>query len=703
MKKIKKPIPILLALTPVVTTVFLLAIQLLAFNNFDPQAPLLFGIFIAACIGVIRGWKWKDIESGMFNIIVISLPAIAILLLIGILIGSWSASGTTPFLVYYGLKLITPEFFLFSGFLLCAITSLALGTSWGTIGTLGVVIVGVGNALGFPIWLSAGPVVSGAFFGDKMSPISDTTNLAPAITGVKLYDHIKNMIPTTVPAMLIGAIIYIIIGFSYEIPPVDDRSVAELLSTIESNFSLNIVVLAPPLIVIAMAVSGFSAIPSMFAGVLSGLIIAMAFQGAAPGEIFEIISTGFIAESGNKTADNIFNRGGIVSMSGTMSIVFFALTFGGVLERIGCFDSILNAILKRMKRFWQLQTGALGGTILMILGTGDSYLPMAFIGRLFSKAYDKFKYSRLNLSRAIEEGGTLMTPLVPWSASGIFVSATLGLGIESGASENLLYIPLSIGCWLSPAFGFIFPFFGLFSKKATKEEIESYSDSESASDNLSQPYKSFLKWYNPPVSAYVSTPEIADLKGVGDIEIPYKEIASYGDFGYAKSERAYIIICEKEALVCSKESALNIDSSSILSANLTHFSKDYDENIENCYDDDIANIVINTIPSKNLIYALKIDAKFSELTVSPDDVEKIALHDVSGTAVCFYYPEYMKNIASGVKAFFIGESAEVSGRILSSKTQSAMIEIKQISKLSAGIPITLDFLTADFNVDSNDA
>ena len=207
----------------------------------------------------------------MFNIIVISLPAIAILLLIGVLIGSWVASGTVPFLVYYGLELLSPEIFLASGFVLCAIMSLALGTSWGTIGTLGIVIAGIGETMGFPLWLSTAAVVSGAFFGDKMSPISDTTNLAPAITGTKVYDHVRNMVPTTVPAMMAGLVVYLIIGFSYDIPEMDHSKVDQLLTVIDSGFDLNFLTLLPPIIIVILALSGVSAIPAMFGGDIRGI------------------------------------------------------------------------------------------------------------------------------------------------------------------------------------------------------------------------------------------------------------------------------------------------------------------------------------------------------------------------------------------------------------------------------------------------
>lgn len=689
--------PLWLAVLPIIMTVALLSIQLLVFNSFDPQAPLMFGIFFSVCAGLLRGWKWKDMEDGMFKIIVLALPAIAILLLIGVLIGSWIASGTVPYLVYWGLKMISPEIFLFSAFILCSIMSLALGTSWGTIATLGIVIVGIGQTMGFPIWLSAAPVVSGAFFGDKMSPISDTTNLAPAITGTQVYEHIKNMVPTTVPAMIIGAIIYLIIGYTYSVPTIDIEQTANLLTSIENSFDLSILALLPPLVIVILALSGFSALPAMFCGILVALILAFAQQGLSIASIFEIIRSGYVVDTGNDISNNIFNRGGIVSMSDTISLVFFALTFGGILERLKCFETISKSILKKIKHFWQLQVTAISGTFLMIIGTGDSYLPMAFIGRLFSKAYDKLGYSRLNLSRAIEEGGTLLAPLVPWSASGIFISTTLGLGISEGNTENLLYIPLSFGCWLSPLLGMIFPIFGLFSKKATKTEIESYETSESIKANISQPFNSFLKWYNPPVSAYVSTPDIAIRNNVADIKIPLAEVLEHGNMGFAISDGDYIIINDGQYYRCDKDcQAIKENKQITLEAvNLTHFSKDFDENISKCNDADILKVIPNIIPSENMIYGMKIKAVFNEIQLSSGKEKGCKYNSISGTAVGFFYPDYINNIASGLNLFFLSEDNTIAGKIIASKTKSAFIELKQISRLQAGLPISLDFLTTE--------
>lgn len=691
-----KEMPFGLAIVPVGVAVSLLAVQLLCFNSFDPQAPLLFGIFVAAMVGVLRKWKWQEMEDGMFKIIVISLPAIALLILIGVLIGAWVASGTLPFLVYYGLQFITPTYLLASGFLFCAVMSLLLGTSWGTVGTVGIVIIGIGETMGFPMWLTAGAVVSGAFFGDKMSPISDTTNLAPAITGTRLMDHVKNMIPTTVPAAVVALIAYFGIGFTYDIPQTDPTQLGELLAAIDAHFRLSWVALIPPVIVVVLSLRGFSAIPAIFGGVISALAIAWLHQGQSIAALFTIINTGYTVETGNTIADGVLNRGGIVSMSLTISIVFFALTFGGILERIGCFETISRVFLQRIRRFWQLQVSAVVGTMAMIVGTGDGYLPMAFIGRLFAKTYDKLGYSRLNLSRAIEEGGTLLTPLVPWSSSGVFISLTLGLGITEGKFENLMYIPVAIVCWLSPLLGIVYPLLGWFSKRATKEEIESYSDSESIPATVSAPVKSFLRQYLPTASVYFSSPEIVTTNRWQDAPIPLRDALAHGDTGFVRLDGQEAIV--RDGAVVAFDAANRVvpvgAEPEVQAVRLTHFGADFDETLDAAAGEDFESLLRRIIPSPNLIYAVTARVEFAELTLAAGEHPENLFGVCAGTVSGLYFPPYLETISGGTKLFFVRADGQVAGRLNRSQTRRATIELRQIARFSAELPLTIDFLSA---------
>ncbi len=206
--------PIGLALIPIVLTLALLGVQIFYFGDFTPHIPLAIGIALTAIVGLMTGLKWDEVEKGAFHVIAVSFPAVSVLLLVGMIVGTWIAAGTVPTLIYYGLALLSPEVFLAAGMVLCSIVSLALGTSWGTVGTVGLALMGIGEGFGIPAYWTAAAVVSGAFFGDKISPLSDTTNLAPAVTDTNLFDHIRNMLPTTVPAMLIALVIYFVVGFN---------------------------------------------------------------------------------------------------------------------------------------------------------------------------------------------------------------------------------------------------------------------------------------------------------------------------------------------------------------------------------------------------------------------------------------------------------------------------------------------------------
>lgn len=351
--------------------------------------------------------------------------------------------------------------------MVCAVVALSLGTSWTTVGTVGLALVGIGAAFGIPIYWTAGAVVSGSFFGDKMSPLSDTTNLAPAVTETNLFDHIKNMIPTTGPALLIAFVFYLVAGYALGIGQgASLDQVDSFAQAIESNFNLNPVVLLPVLVVLFMAVMKMPPIPSLFTGVLLAGLLAMVFQGAGLHEVFTYAFSGYGLDTGMGSLDDLLNRGGIESMTFTVTLVLIALSFGGALEATGCLGVITGAILNRVRRFSGLQTTAILSSATTNVVSGDVYLSLVLPGKMYASHYEKYGYSRLNLSRAIEEGGTLVSPLVPWNVGGALVITTLDLGIGGGNIENLLYIPLSIVCWLSPLIGIFYAQLGWFSPKA---------------------------------------------------------------------------------------------------------------------------------------------------------------------------------------------------------------------------------------------
>ena len=476
-----------LALVPVVLTLLVLGIQLFYFGDFTPHIPLAIGLAITGLVGTYLGHDWGNMENGVFRVINVSLPSVSVLIVVGMIIGVWIASGTVPSLIYYGLKVLSPEIFLAASMIMCAVVSVSLGTSWGTVGTIGLALMGIGAGFDVPMYWTAGAVVSGAFFGDKISPLSDTTNLSPAVTGVNLFDHIKNMMPTTVPAMLIAFGIYIWAGYSLiDANGTSFERIDSITTALDDNFAISPWLLAPALIVIVLAIMKKPPIPSLFAGVVAGAITAMLVQGASLHDIFGYANGGYSIDTGIAEIDSLLNRGGIQSMMWTISLILIALGFGGALERTGCLQAIIAKILSKVHSFAGVQTAAIATSTATNLVAGDPYLSIALPGRMYSPVYRGMGYSTLNLSRAIEEGGTLMSPLIPWNAGGAFVISALGLGVIDGNFENLLYIPLAFACWLTPVIGITYAWTGFFSPRASDAEIQDWKDNDRSVADLSE-------------------------------------------------------------------------------------------------------------------------------------------------------------------------------------------------------------------------
>lgn len=463
--------PLGVALLPIVVTLGLLALQLFYYGDFTPHVPLMLGLAFTGLVGVLRGQDWMDIRAGVFHVIHVSMPSLSVLVVVGMLIGVWIAAGTVPTLIHYGLTLLNPSIFLAAAMILCSIISLSLGTSWGTVGTIGLALMGIGAGFGVPVVWTAGAVVSGSFFGDKISPLSDSTNLAPAVTGQNVFDHIRNMLPTTIPAMLIALALYLVAGF-WVIEPgdVSYAQIDQITTSMEQHFRLGLVTLIPALVVLVLALTKKPPLPSLFAGVLLGALIAIFWQGEGLHDVFAYANDGYKIQTGVEAIDTLLNKGGMQSMMWTVSLMLIALGFGGALERTGCLESIINAIVARVTSFAGVQTSAIGTAFATNLVAGDPYISIALPGRMFSPLYRGMGYSTLNLSRAVEEGGTLLSPLIPWNAGGAFVITALGLGVMEGNLSHLMYIPLAFACWLSPLIGIFYAITGFFSPRASEAE-----------------------------------------------------------------------------------------------------------------------------------------------------------------------------------------------------------------------------------------
>ncbi|TWI57425.1 transporter (NhaC family) [Pseudomonas duriflava] len=463
------PPNIWLALIPIVLTIGLLSLQIIYYGDFTPHIPLAIGFAITGIVGWIQGYRWKDIEEGAFHVLHVAMPAIATLILVGMLVSVWIASGTVPMLIYYGLELINPAWFLVASMLLCSLVSLAIGSSWTTVGTIGLALVGIGTAFGIPLYWVAGAVVSGSFFGDKVSPLSDTTNLAAAVTETNVFDHIRNMMPTTIPAMLIAFVLYLLAGGQVMVDDSQLEQIRQLKEGLRANFDMGVLALLPLLVVMALAFFKVAPIPALFTGFALGGVVAFINYGYNFNQLLAFAHAGFKIESGSASLDSLLNRGGVTSMTWVVTLMMFALAFGGALERTRCLESVVAAVMRMSRGIKGLQRNAILTSIATNAVAGDVYLSIALPGRMYGPEYDRLGYSRLNLSRAIEEGGTLMSPLIPWNAGGAFVIGTLGLGVASGDYSTLLYAPLAFACWLSPLIGIFYAQMGWFCKRAQNE------------------------------------------------------------------------------------------------------------------------------------------------------------------------------------------------------------------------------------------
>ena len=438
----------------------------------EPHIAMLIGVIVASIVAWRCGYKWDAIQNGMIKGINNALPAIIILIIIGALIGVWIATGVVPTLLYYGLKILSPNIFLPATLIICAITSLATGTSWGTTGTVGVALIGIGGGLGFPLPIVAGCVLSGAYFGDKMSPLSDTTNMAPAMVGTDLYTHIKHMFYTTGVAFLITLVIEIFLGFRYGGGEGNLAEVEKILVTINENFWINPIMLLPVLFVIIVSYKKVPAIPGIAAGVIVAAILGAILQGNSLKELIDVAYGGYTSESGLSAVDDLLTKGGMSSMMYTISIVIAAMMFGGVMEHTNQLKVIVDRILEWATSQTSLFGSVVGTAIVSNMVLCDQYMSIVMSARMYSQAFRERGLHPKNLSRAVEDSATVTANLVPWNSGGAYQAATLGVA-------TLAYLPFAFFCWLSPIVTLIYGVFNI-----TIHKIE--DDPETVTDYMSE-------------------------------------------------------------------------------------------------------------------------------------------------------------------------------------------------------------------------
>ena len=411
------------------------------------------------------GINYLQIKSGMIAGIVKGLGAIFIFFLIGILVAALIEGGTIGGLIYYGLYLLHPTFFLPAGLILCSLMSLATGTAWGTIATIGVVLMGLGAALGIPLPLVAGMIVSGASFGDKMSPVSDTTNLAAMSANTDLYSHIKSMLYTTVPTYIISLILFIFLGLYYSGQTLSAEELMLLTDSLESEFLINPPTLLPLLVLLVFSLRRAPAEVSMLASVVTGVLLAVTMQDRSITDVLNSLHTGYVANTGIESIDDLLSRGGITSMMWTMSLALIAMSLGGILDKAGFVRVLLGGLLSRIKRTASLMATTIGAGVAANMSMGEGYLSIIFGGQIFRESFEENNLENHMLSRCLEEGATLSTSLIPWTTSGAFITGVLGM-------SPLVYGPWTFFNYINPLLSIALAYmgFGIFRKGAASNQ-----------------------------------------------------------------------------------------------------------------------------------------------------------------------------------------------------------------------------------------
>lgn len=441
-------IPFFWALLPILVMVSVMAVAIIKFEA-SPHVPLLIGAVTASVIALYYGYKWDTIEKGIYRGIKMALPAIVIIIMIGLTIGAWLGGGIVATMIYYGLKLISPSLFLVTICLICAIVTLAIGSSWSTMGTIGVAAMGIGLSVGIPTPMVAGAVISGAYFGDKMSPLSDTTNLAAGITETPLFDHIRHMFITTVPAFLIALGVYYYLGLQFTPENLDLAKITDVMNAMQTHFVISPWLLVVPLIVVLLVAKRVPALPALTAGILMGWLCHVFVQGGDVSVAVKTLHDGFKISSGHEMIDTLFNRGGIESMMYTISLTIVAMTFGGIAEQTGMLRSVVETILQAAKTASSVIITTIFSAILTNLTTSEQYISILLPGRMYLRAYREKGLSSKNLSRALEDGGTVTSVLVPWNTCGVYAFSML----QVSAFE---YAPYAVMNYMIPIIAILF-------------------------------------------------------------------------------------------------------------------------------------------------------------------------------------------------------------------------------------------------------
>lgn len=484
--KHKEP-KLLFALLPLVLLCFLLAISVYLFKADSSyggnQIALILATALAIGLAVLEGHRWEDMQAAMVRGVSTAAGAIFILLAVGSLIGSWIVSGIVPTMIHYGLAIMEPSFFYPATCLICALVAVSIGSSWTVAGTLGVALIGVAQGLGMSPAMTAGAVISGAYFGDKLSPLSDTTNLAPAVAGTELFAHIRHMLWTTIPSFVIAMIIFTTIGLTQDMSGAE-VNFGDLPQALEEQFNTGWYMLFPLFAVLVMSIKRVPAFPAILIGALLGALFAVIFQ---PEKLIALadlpehsrgmqmfagawksLFNGYQSNTGHEGIDQLFSRGGMSSMLNTVWIIICAMAFGAVMEEAGYLRRIVTSILKMAKSTAGLISTTLATCIGTNIITGDQYMSIVLPGRIYQEEYKKRGLAPINLSRALEDSGTLTSPLVPWNSCGAYMAATLGVATFD-------YLPYVFFNLLNPVVALVMAWVGFKIVRTQTQPNESHS------------------------------------------------------------------------------------------------------------------------------------------------------------------------------------------------------------------------------------
>ncbi len=461
---------------PILFLIVFLSINVFIFKDSSldgsNQIVLIVSASIASAIALNIGFKWSELQKGIVNSISSAIPSILILFLVGSLAGSWMLSGIVPAMIYYGIQLLNPKIFLIASCLICIIVSVATGSSWTTSATIGIALIGIGKALGISEGLIAGSILSGAYFGDKMSPLSDTTNLSPAVAGSDLFSHIRYLSYTAFPSILICLVLFLFLGLS-NYSNINQTNSTLISNAISEKFYLSPILFFVPLFVIFLIYKKIKALPSLFCGTLLGVIFALIFQPDLVKEVSGINDSNFKSlfvgimkslygtisiSTSNEMVNELLTSGGMFGMLSTIWLIFSAMIFGGVMEVSGFLKKIVNTILNSVKSTGSLVSSTVGTCVFFNLTASDQYLSIVVPGRMFSETYKKNGLDPVNLSRTLEDGGTVTSVLVPWNTCGAYHATVLNV-------STLTYLPYCFFSIISPLMTILFAYMKIRIKK----------------------------------------------------------------------------------------------------------------------------------------------------------------------------------------------------------------------------------------------